>query len=180
MEALTESAQVDLEKFSSQRVREALRALLALNDGELSSLLGGSKPSEVATNLSPSTLLFLSATQNTLHKLKKVMPFMKDSSLPGDFVIAKRKKTSSKQRTEDPDSLLNAITHISSYAVANNRDIHILTPDAERLKQRNNFDTVKSRSRRSHTKQKKSSHRRLSRKFHPSFWFRPRGKNTIS
>lgn len=170
----------EVEVLSTERVREALRALLALNDGELKGLLGGAPPHVIAPKLSPSTILFLAATQRQLHQLKKSLPYAQ-KTFPGDMLIAKRRRISTAKRSQDPDSLLTAIAQLSAYVHDSSQDADEIrrlgAEEDERINIADLDTIVKSRRRRSHKDHiKVQHHKHDSCKFHPDFWFRPRGK----
>ncbi|KAF2355986.1 hypothetical protein FHG87_013267, partial [Trinorchestia longiramus] len=99
---------------SPHRVRSVLKALLALNDGELQSLMTGEDPKSVAHRLTPETELFLEGAHRKLKKLRK--SFSALESIPGDMNVARRRKSKRRSKQHrNTDSLLGAISQLSDH-----------------------------------------------------------------
>ena len=121
------------------RLRHALEALLALNDGELSALMKGAAPAALAPRLAPDTQMFLASSRQRLARLSTFLtegeqrrPLVADAALPASREhvwnprIARRRKKNHKPHHHgapeesqapagDSDSILGALTELSEY-----------------------------------------------------------------
>ncbi|XP_018026500.1 uncharacterized protein LOC108681930 [Hyalella azteca] len=163
---------------SADRVRTALKALLALNDGELQSLMGGEDPRSVAHRISPETQLFLQGAHRKLDKLRKSFPTLDE--IPGDMTIARRRKSKRHpkgHKNKNADSLIGAIAEIAEHHQIHEQSLenNINVPETfieEYLQPSSEINQKKSIQ---HGKHFPKHHDRCKNKgFHPEFWFRPR------
>ena len=172
-----QSSSYSVENINPEKLSNALKALMSLNDGELGLLLSGAAIPDVASQINPMTSFLLANSHQKLETIQDAIARYPDSQLPGDLAIAKRRKLS--ENRLQPDSLLAALAQLASQVKEQQRAEIPVPQQGPIFTSNSSREIAKSRRRRSHRNGSKAGYYTAQQHFHPEFFYRPESEYLI-